>query len=85
MLESAFAAVLLVALAGLALSVAIEGLMRPRPPLARPPATWALHAGLWLVTYGAEILLLARPLFVAASVSAFLLMLVLVHNAKMQA
>lgn len=73
------------ALAGLALSVAIEQLMTPRPRLVRPWATWALHAGLWLVGYGTLVLVLGRPWFAAAAVSAFWLMLALVNNAKFKA
>lgn len=77
--------VLVAAVAGLALSVAIERLMVPRPPLVRPWPAWALHAGLWLFPYGVLVLALGRSGFAAAAVSAFLLMLVLVNNAKFKA
>ncbi len=83
--EAAFVTVLVASLAGLGLSVAIERLMTPCPPLARPWAAWALHGGLWLSVYGLDTLLLGRPWFAAAAVSAFLLMLVLVNNAKVKA
>jgi len=84
-IDAAFASVLAASLAGLALSVAIERLMTPRPPLARPWAAWALHGGLWLSAHASLALVLGRPWFAAAAVSAFLLMLVLVNNAKMKA
>ncbi|WP_245770553.1 LTA synthase family protein [Thermomonas hydrothermalis] len=73
------------ALTGLGLSVAIECLMQPRPPLARPWSAWALHGGLWLLAHALLTLLLGRPWFAAAAVSAFWLMLVLVNNAKVHA
>jgi phosphoglycerol transferase MdoB-like AlkP superfamily enzyme len=83
--EAAFVTVLVASLAGLGLSVAIERLMTPCPPLARPWAAWVLHGGLWLSAHGLDTLLLGRPWFAAAAVSAFLLMLVLVNNAKVKA
>jgi phosphoglycerol transferase MdoB-like AlkP superfamily enzyme len=83
--ETAFVSVPGVSLVGLALSVAIECLMVPRPLLARPWAAWALHAGLWMSAYAALTLVLGRPWFAAAAVLAFLLMLVQVNNAKMKA
>lgn len=82
--EAAFVTVLVASLAGLGLSVVIERLMTPCPPLARPWAAWALHGGLWLSAYGLDTFLLGRPWFAAAAVSAFLLMLVLVNNAKVK-
>lgn len=84
-IEGAFVSVLAAALGGLAVSVAIERLMTPRPPMARPWAAWALHGGLWLSAHAALTLVLGRPGFAAAAVSAFLLMLVLVSNAKFKA
>lgn len=83
--DAAFISVLVAALVGLALSVVLEHIMIPRPPLARPWGAWALHGGLWLVAYGGLGLLLGRPWFAVAGVSAFLLMLVLVNNAKVKA
>ncbi|WP_066457032.1 LTA synthase family protein [Castellaniella caeni] len=67
---------------GLLLSTGIERLMTPRPPLQRAWAAWALHAGLWCLVYAALAALLARPWFAAAVALAFLLVLVLVNNAK---
>lgn len=84
-IDAAFVAVLAAAFVGLALSVAIERLMMPRPPLARSWAAWALHGGLWLSAHAPLVLVLGRPWFAAAAVSAFLLMLVLVNNAKFKA
>jgi hypothetical protein len=85
LLEDAFVSVLAASLTGLALSVAIEGLMTPRPPLARAWAAWALHGGMCLSAHALLTLVLGRPWFAAAAVSAFLLMLVLVNNAKVKA
>lgn len=72
------------AFCGLALSVLIERLMTPRPPLSRPSRAWALHCGLWLCAHALLTLLLGRPWFAAAAVSAVLLTLVLVNNAKVK-
>ncbi len=83
--DAAFASVLIASLAGLTVSTVIERLMTPRPALARPWTAWLLHAGLWLVAYGGLVLLLGRAWFAVAGTSAFLLMLVLVSNAKMKA
>lgn len=83
--DAAFVSVIAASLVGLALSVVIERLMQPRPLLARPWSAWALHGGLWLSAHAALTLLLGRPWFAAAAVSAFLLMLVLVNNAKFKA
>ncbi len=83
--DASFVSVLIAALTGLGLSVAIERLMKPRPPLVRPLAAWALHGGLWLFPHGLITLLTGRPWFATATVSAFLLTLVLVNNAKIKA
>jgi hypothetical protein len=83
--EGAFLTVVAAALTGLGLSVGIEALMQPRPPLARPWSAWALHGGLWLVAHALLTLLLGRPWFATAAMSAFWLMLVLVNNAKVHA
>ena len=69
-------------LSGLALSPGIERLMVPRPPLTRPWAAWAVHVGLWCVAHAVLALLLGRPWFAAALVSAFWMVLVQVNNAK---
>ncbi len=83
--EPVLVSVFLAALAGLGLSLAIERLLTPRPRLIRPWAAGALHAGLWLSADGLLTLLLGRPWFAAAALSAFLLTLVLVNNAKVNA
>jgi len=67
---------------GLVLSIFIERLMIPKPLLFRHWSAWAIHCGLWLFSYTMLIILLGRPWFSMATVSAFLLMLVLVNNAK---
>jgi len=84
-IEAPFLSVLAASLAGLVLSVVIERLMMPRPSLIKPWAAWALHGGLWLSAHAALTLVLGRPWFAAAAVSAFMLMLVLVNNAKFKA
>lgn len=73
----------LVAVVGLVLSIALEFLLMPRPALSRPGAAWALHGGIWLLVYGALLSLMGRPWFSMAIVSAMLLTLILVNNAKM--
>jgi hypothetical protein len=85
--DSAVIAVIVAAAIGLALSLGIEGLMDPRPQpfWRRPWSSNALHAGLWLTAYGLLVLLLGRPWFALASVSALFLVLVLVNNAKVHA
>lgn len=83
--EDGLRAVLVPALVGLALSVAMETGMKPRPPMRRPTAAWAIHAGVWLVVYSALVLSIWRPWFAMLATSAILLMLVLVNNAKFTA
>ncbi len=80
--DLAFVMVLVAAGVGVALSVAMERLMVPVPDGSRPLGAWGLHVGLWGLAYGLMVLLLGRPWFAACAVSAFLLMLVLVNNAK---
>lgn len=72
-------------LVGLAISVGVDQLMRPRARLGRPWGAWALHGGLWLCAHAGLTGLVARPWFAAAGVSAFWLMLALVNNAKVKA
>ena len=84
--EESFISVLTASLAGLVLSVAIERLMVPRPILARPWAAWALHGGLWFLSYSLITLVSGCSWFSVAIVSAFMLMLMLllVNNAKVK-
>ncbi|BAL22578.1 LTA synthase family protein [Azoarcus sp. KH32C] len=69
---------------GLALSFAIEAAMQPplRPMWRRPASCITLHCGLWLLTFVPLCLVLGRPWFATAATSAFLLLIVLVNNAK---
>ncbi len=72
------------ALGGAALSLGIEGLLRPAslPFWRRPLAALALHLGLWLLLFACLLLVLRRPFFAAGALLAGLLFLVLVSNAK---
>jgi hypothetical protein len=83
--DPTFMAVLAAALCGLLFSVIIEYMMSPRPILTKSSAAWAFHVGIWLFPFALLTLLIGRPWFAAAAVSAFLLMLVLVNNAKFAA
>lgn len=71
---------------GLGLSFLVERLLQPGvlPFWRRPPASFALHLGLWLLFFAAELLLFRRPWFAVANVLAILLVVVLVSNAKFQ-
>lgn len=80
-----FMSVIVASLIGLVLSVAIERLLKPCPPLRRPWTAWGLHVGVWLTSHALLTLLLGRPWFACAVVLAFLLTLVLVNNAKVAA
>lgn len=70
--------------AGLLLSFAVEFLLTPRPeaPWKRPVATSFLHLGLWLFLFSILLVALGRPWFASAVASAFLLLIVLVSQAK---
>lgn len=70
---------------GLLLSIVIEQCMTPKPPLARPWSAWALHSGLWLFFYGLLALTLGRVWFAIVAETAFILVLILVNNAKFKA
>ena len=84
-IDAALVLVLVASLTGLALSVAIERMLVPRPQLARPWSAWALHCGMCFLAYALLTLILGRPWFATAVVSAFLLVIVLVNNAKVKA
>ncbi len=84
MVEAGFISVLVAVPVGLVGSVAIERLMTSSPSIVRPWSAWGLHGGMWLLAYSLLTLLLGRPWFAACAVSAFLLMLVLVNNAKVK-
>ena len=81
-IEVAFWAVLAASVVLLALSLVIEQLLLPRPGLGRPWSAWALHVGLVMSAHALLTMVLGRPWFAAAAVAAFLLLLVLVNNAK---
>lgn len=81
-IELAFGTVMVASLVLLVLSLAIEQLLVPRPGLKRPWPAWALHVGLVMSAHALLTLVLGRPWFAAAAVAAFLLLLVLVNNAK---
>ncbi len=84
MVDADFISVLVAVPVGLVGSVAIERLMTSSPSIDRPWSAWGLHGGLWLLAYALLTLLLGRPWFAASAVSAFLLLLVLVNNAKVK-
>jgi hypothetical protein len=84
-IEFVFINPLLASVVGLILSVMIERLMTPPPALIRPWAAWSLHVGLWMSSHAVLSLVVGRPWFAAAIVLAFLLVLVLVNNAKVKA
>ncbi|QBJ78614.1 capsular biosynthesis protein [Aquitalea sp. USM4] len=81
-IELAFGTVIMASLVLLVLSLGIEQLMVPKPGVCRPWSAWALHVGLVMSAHALLTLLLGRPWFAAAAVAAFLLLLVLVNNAK---
>jgi phosphoglycerol transferase MdoB-like AlkP superfamily enzyme len=75
--------ILLPFIIGLALSVAIEQLLSPRPPLrGRAWRAWAIHIGIFAAFYAVEFAIFQRPYFVSAMVLTGVLLLVLVSNAK---
>ncbi|ANJ66602.1 hypothetical protein A9404_03705 [Halothiobacillus diazotrophicus] len=76
--------IVLAALAGLLVSFALEGVLQPRPvaPTRRKPSDLALHVGIWLAAYCLLTLILGRPWFAMTVVSAGLLTLIMVNNAK---
>lgn len=70
---------------GLACSIAIEQLLRPRPRLlTRPWRAWVIHIGIFIGFFSVELLIFQRPYFVSAMVLSGVLLLVLVSNAKAQ-
>lgn len=74
---------LLAVLVGLGVSVVAERFLAPRPPgLARTKGAWALHIGLWLLAFTGVLLVVQRPWFAMLLVSAFILLIVVISNAK---
>jgi phosphoglycerol transferase MdoB-like AlkP superfamily enzyme len=75
--------ILLPLLVGLALSIAVEQLLSPRPPLlGRSWRAWAIHIGVFTAFFAVELAIFQRPYFVSAMVLTGVLLLVLVSNAK---
>lgn len=74
-------------LAGLALSLALEALLLPRPvaPWRRPIASWCVHIGVWTMLFSFELALFRRPYFGVANVLVIELLIILVSNAKYRA
>jgi phosphoglycerol transferase MdoB-like AlkP superfamily enzyme len=75
--------VLLPLLVGVTLSIVIEQLLSPRPPLlGRSWRAWAIHVGVFSAFFAVELAIFQRPFFVSAMVLTGVLLLVLVSNAK---
>lgn len=74
--------ILPVGVVGLLLTVLIERLLIPRPPLRRPLSCWLLHSGVWCVGLAVLYGLTARPLFSGVNVLLLWLLIVMVSNAK---
>ena len=72
----------LVAVSGLLLTIAIEALLKPRPRLLRPLTHWLLHAGVWCLLLACLVALTGRVGFSSISLLAGWLLIVLVSNAK---
>ena len=70
-------------LVGLGLSILVERFLAPRPPSrVRTKGAWALHMGLWLVAFTGVLVVVQRPWFAMLLVSAFMLLIVVISNAK---
>lgn len=83
--ERAFDAVLQAAGVGVLASLVLERMLRPQPDRGRSWPAWAVHCGLWLAAYGLLLAPLGRPWFAACGVTALVLLLVQVNNAKVKA
>ena len=69
--------------AGILISLCIEQLLKPRPSLRlRHARSFAVHVGLWLLTFGVGLAIWQRPYFAMGLNVAGLLLIVLVSNAK---
>jgi Sulfatase len=68
---------------GVLISIGLEQCLRPRPRLiGRPLSAWCLHLGLWMLAFAFELLLFHRPYFAVFNILAFVLLVILVSNAK---
>lgn len=83
--ERAFASVVQAAGVGLLASLMLERMLQPQPGPGRPLPAWAVHCGLWLAAYGLLLAPLGRPWFAACGVTALVVLLVQVNNAKVKA
>lgn len=81
------AAIILAALVGLVVSLALERLLEPRvqPPWRRSVSANCLHAGIWLALFLIEFLQFWRPWLVCILANAILLALILISNVKYRA
>lgn len=74
---------LLAVLVGLGVSVGVERWLAPQPPgWRRPTGAWCVHIGLWLLAFVGTLILVQRPWFAMLLVSVFLLLIVVISNAK---
>lgn len=74
---------LLAILVGLGLSILVERFLAPRPPgRTRAKGAWPLHIGLWLLAFTGALVVLQRPWFAMLLLSAFLMLIVVISNAK---
>lgn len=70
-------------LVGLGVSVVTEQFLAPRPPgYDRAKGVWSLHIGLWFLGFTGGLVLVQRPWFAMLLASAFLLLIVVISNAK---
>ena len=69
---------------GIGASFLLERLVQPKvlPFRQRPASAVAIHIGLWLLFFAAELVLFRRPWFAVANVLTLLLIVILVSNAK---
>lgn len=70
-------------LVGLGVSIGVERWLAPcAPGWRRPWPAWFIHLGIWLLVFAAILLLVQRPWFAMLLVSAFIVLMVAISNAK---